>query len=78
MAKKRETTVKKQRTAVAKPVRMKAPTPSGYLGVHRSRDGKHWSAFVYDPDLLCIGQNFDTPRQADQARSKYWAKRVTA
>jgi hypothetical protein len=75
---KRNPPAKTKRAAVAKPARIKAPTPSGYLGVHRSRDGKHWSAYVNDPDLLCIGQNFNTPRQADQARSRYWAKRVSA
>jgi hypothetical protein len=55
----------------------KAPLPSGYVGVRRSKDGKHWAAFVTDPDLICIGSSFNTPRQANNARLRYWGKQAT-
>jgi hypothetical protein len=66
------------RKAAARPSRKKFPSPSGYVGVRRSRDGKHWAAFVVDPDLICLGSSFNTPRQANMARLKYWEKQATA
>jgi hypothetical protein len=61
----------------AKPVPRYAPLPSGFVGVYRADDGKRWEAYVNDPELVCIGV-FNTPKQAANARTKYWEKRATA